>query len=396
MGDKMKSKCIFLCSILVLFCSLKYGISAQSYYWSWSNSQINKIKNARSSNSHPEIASFNKNIHIVWQGYPNIGGIGIFYTKSIDDGKTWSNQTKLCSGKSSKNPKIAISQNRIHVVWSKDDVIYYRRSTNRGDKWRGILKLSEASSECSSPNIAVFNEKVYVVWAQEYYYPRGLYFIKSDDNGINWSKAKRLSKEVKVENPSIAVYQNKIHVVWEDLEGIRRLFYRKSNTYGNTWQNRKRLDYATYSSYEFIPDIAVDKNNVHVVWINTDFWGGIIRYKKGTNGGNTWLGTKNMNKREKFKTYRTYKPSIAAKNKRVYIVWDESGHFSDYDQHIFYRESLDNGISWADEVSIAYHPYNHNPRWPSISATDKIIRVVYNMYFTTWGRVFHAWKTTGI
>lgn len=72
---------------------------------------------------------------------------------------------------SSIEPKLAASQNSVHMVWSSGDSspgeIFYRKSTNAGTTFGDIKNLSNNVGNSQAPAIAVSNNNVYVVWSDD-------------------------------------------------------------------------------------------------------------------------------------------------------------------------------------------------------------------------------------
>jgi phosphoribosyl-AMP cyclohydrolase len=83
-----------------------------------------------------------------------------------------------------------------------------------------------------------------------------------------WTKSKRLTWN-KGESlyPVIAVDGQDIYVVWEDYTpGNAEIYFKNSNDRGATWTKSKRLTWNKGDSYD--PAIAVDGQDIYVVWAN--------------------------------------------------------------------------------------------------------------------------------
>ena len=84
----------------------------------------------------------------------------------------------------------------------------------RQDLGFDTINLSENPAESSSPDIAVFEKSVYVVWqdssirGQNYV----VKFIRSSDGGTTYSAPVELAKESTV--PHVAAYKNYVYVVY--------------------------------------------------------------------------------------------------------------------------------------------------------------------------------------
>ncbi|MFQ6031961.1 MAG: hypothetical protein ACE5K2_03485, partial [Candidatus Zixiibacteriota bacterium] len=102
---------------------------------------------------HPEIAAVGDTIHIVWQQdlYLKTYHDEVFYARSTDGGKTWSDSIPLSDVDDSISSfaQVAAYYNYVHVFWGNiglgiDRIIYYRRSTDAGDSWlpKQVIKKS--------------------------------------------------------------------------------------------------------------------------------------------------------------------------------------------------------------------------------------------------------------
>jgi hypothetical protein len=113
----------------------------------------------------------------------------------------------------------------------------------------------------------------------------------------------------------------------------------KSMDCGKTWNQNITL--ATSSDLARLPDIGFSENNVHVVWGDELGWNGIY-YRNSTDNGETW----NPVKRISSEGVDAFAPKIYINNSTIHIIWLDERNGSDYE--IYYRRSLDGGITWDD------------------------------------------------
>ena len=88
-------------------------------------------------------------------------------------------------------------------------------------------------------------------------------------------------------NPAAAVYNNMVCVTWSDNRtGIDEVYFAVSENYGSTWADTLRL--SSSGSAAILPDIAMDRTGVHVVWLDyrADRWE--VYYRKSEDFGFTW------------------------------------------------------------------------------------------------------------
>jgi len=228
-------------------------------------------------------------LHVVWQGY-YLGNWQILYKRSTDSGTSWSALKPLTwNASGSYYPSIAAgSGNRVHVVWCRDDTsmmnyeIYYKRSTNSGQTWEGITRMTWNTRGSYYPEIDTdTGNGVYVVWHDYAPGQPEIYLKRSTDLGGTWLGLQRLTwNGVASESPAIATDSGSgIHLVWAELRlGNYDIYYKSSTNSGAVWASPTRLTWNTGRS--FVPRVAVDPGGgAHVVWMDETSGNPEIYYK---------------------------------------------------------------------------------------------------------------------
>ena len=62
------------------------------------------------------------------------------------------------------DPQIVKEGNNVYVVWSDDEDVFYKRSTNGGASFGITINLSNDNNPSFLPQIAVVGKNVYIVW----------------------------------------------------------------------------------------------------------------------------------------------------------------------------------------------------------------------------------------
>lgn len=267
---------------------------------------------------------------------------------------------------------------------------------NENSLWGPIIQLSNENEDMLIfPDIAVYENNIHVIW-QDNINGNNIFYKRSNDNGQSWDEEIRLIDNNSFQapmSPSIAVYENNIHVVWQDNFSGNDIFYKRSNDNGENWD--EEIGLINENLYSFIhtisPAIAVDGDNVHVVWINEYLPN--IYYKKSIDNGETWSNEIVL------KECIADSLAITASGNNVHVVWEENnGVENDNQWNIFYKQSQDNGETWIDDMQLSINSSNHET--PDIAAEGNNIHVVwvqnsaegrYIMYTTssnngvTWG-----------
>ena len=306
-------------------------------------------------------------IHLVWEDASTESHIfEIFYKRSTDRGTTWAATRRLTwTNSQSFNPVIAAdSANNIHLIWeqncSMNFEIYYKKSSNNGLSWSGNKRLTWNSGGSFTPSIGVDSSNhIYVVWSQGLPGNFEIYFKRSTNGGNSWV-TKRLTWNTGTSgNPRIVIDSNDyIHVVWnDDSPGNHELFYKKSINGGSTWTSAKRLTWTSKTSWN--PDITADSTGVlHVVWQDDVSGEKAIYYKKSTNNGSTWVGTKRLT----WGTDGSDQPVVASDSvNNVHVLWRKeiSGKW-----YIFYKRVNSSGI-WGVTTRLTW--YSNRITYPDIA-----------------------------
>jgi hypothetical protein len=202
----------------------------------------------------------------------------------------------------------------------------------------------------------------YIVWTSTNTTREGyeIYFKSSINGGVTWYQTKRLSYNVEESRcPVIAVAGSNIYVVWSNRPQPAEIFFRWSPDGGFTWypdlvNDPTNLSYNARSSAE--PFIAVDGDNIYVVWQDWTLGNLEIFFRKGINVDGViilWDDYKRLSNNEGQSRY----PSIAVAGWNVYVAWyDDTTYDGNYD--IFFKKSTDGGDIWypgiddpADNIS---------------------------------------------
>ena len=171
----------------------------------------------------PSLATSGNNVYVVWTD--NTTGNGDVYLKrSVDNGTTFGSLESISSnlGKS-VDPEIAVSQDKMYVVWTDETTgngdIYFKTSLDKGITFSSVENLSNNTGSSVSPRIAVSGNNVYVVWTDNTTGNGDVYLKASSDNGLKFKGKKILGKNIGNSiDPQIAVSENNniVFGIWRD------------------------------------------------------------------------------------------------------------------------------------------------------------------------------------
>jgi hypothetical protein len=340
-----------------------------------------------------------------------IGIIGIFVICQTLSAQTWEKTKRLTwNSGTSQTPQIATdSNNHIHAIWSDsspgNQEIYYKKSTNGGSSW-SFKRLTSTSGSSIHPAIMVdASDNIHVLWADETPGNYEIYYTKSTNGGGAWGSPKRLSwNSENSYNPAIETDSTNIHIVWDDYSpGKHQIYYRKSTNSGGTWGGTKRLTWNTGSSLR--PSIAVDSSStIYVVWEDSAPGNTEILYKISTNGGANWSNTKRLS----WNSGSSNSPKIAIDSSdRISVVWNDD---TPGNSEIYFRKSTSSGATWGSTKRLTWNLGYSGCQRIAVDSTNGIYIVWcddspgnYEIYYKrstnsggTWGGVKRlTWNTGG-
>lgn len=107
-----------------------------------------------------------------------------------------------------------------------------------------------------------------------------IYYRRSTDGGQNWEPVRRLTNAPMPSlRPSVALIGNGLHVVWYDYkDGNAEIYYRYSPDAGASWMPEERLTNAPDDSFQ--PTLAVTAGAVHLTWMDSRDGNWEIYYKR--------------------------------------------------------------------------------------------------------------------
>jgi len=324
----------------------------------------------------PKVTTGGIYVHVVWTDYSNKKNEdhSIYYKRSTDEGTSWQKEINMANDKVfSGESSIAVSGAVVHIVWSekineKKRRVNYIRSTDNGNKWGIITKLTDNNAGSEEASISVYGPNVHIVWVDERDKNEEIYYKKSTDNGVSWGKDTRLTDNADLsESPSVIVYDKIVFVIWHDYRFEKfKTYYKRSTDGGLSWEAETNLN------NWWLPSAGINLQTVHLVYYN-DPGGKIdLYYRRSTNGGSDWqelipLMTKNSG--------INFEPVLSVFGSNVYIVWEDFPALSSHSRVIYFKCSTDEGNSWEQEISLTSDTILSY--LPSVSASDKYIHVVY-------------------
>jgi len=309
--------------------------------------------------SFPQIAIVDSNVYVVWQEQSN-DGADIFFNRSINNGQTFGASVPLSPTDSgfSESPQIAAVDSNVYVVWQEaaDDGadIFFNRSTNDGQDFDNPEPLSLTGSGFSgSPQIAVVDSNVYVVWQEAADGSVDIFFSRSTNDGQDFDEPVPISRNDFgfPTNQQIAAEGSNVYVVWQDdgqfaIDGEDDVFFTASTNNGVDFDSYINLSSSVLTSQ--FPQIAVVDSNVYVVW--QDFATGVLEifFTASSDNGKAFDTPVPLSHTD---SGNSEFPQIAAVDSNVHVVWQDNDYVSESD--IFFTASNTYGKSFGEPVNLS-------------------------------------------
>lgn len=134
--------------------------------------------------------------------------------------KRLSNDKWKMTGCPHHGPSLSINKdNRYHSVWfnnaKKRHGIFYAHSDDQGNTFSEAVSIGNYDKQASHADVMAVNSQVNIVW-KEFEAPyTNIYIMTSNDNGLNWSQSKLISKSTKTSDYAFLINnENKTFVSW--------------------------------------------------------------------------------------------------------------------------------------------------------------------------------------
>lgn len=347
-------------------------------------------------------------VHAAWleetsSDPPGFGTGRVMYSRSGDDGRTWSLPLPLSGTPhaATGHPRVAASGPHVYVAWhgvhDESGVlkIYLLHSPSHGSSWNPPRIISDntvATGGAALPTVNACGDAVHVVWADSRSGVGEIYLRSSPDAGESWTTVREVSSPDGRSSwvPTVACWGPVVHVAWADERhnvdeagqphdcGItgtptcrEEEYYRRSTDFGNTWEPEVRLtvDSPDAPRASWAPSIAAWENNVHVVFFDRRTDRFQVYYKRSTGGGaaHTWE-TERMISADARDAADHARPVIAALGPFLHVVWFRLKPPIGVD--VLYAGSHDNGTSFGAPVSLTQRP-SFGETHPSVAVSPR-------------------------
>jgi hypothetical protein len=323
--DKTKAAKVFLSIFLLFSATAIISVSgpSQSAYAISFKSTKNLSNNDGDSNT-PQIEVSGSNVYAVW-GDASKGGGDTLFRKSSDAGNTFQSILDLSNNKAGEATEqhIVKEGNNVYVVWSEDGDVFFKRSTNNGASFGSTVNLSNDDKTSDTPDIAVTGGNVYVIWTTRDVSTGGsneaqLFFKRSTDNGQSFSSVKKISDVFEELSSKIAAIGSNVYIAFgAGSEDSQEIFFTRSTNEGSSFSNPVQI--SNSQLFAVVGGIAAKGNNVYIVWRDDpiDEIQNHVEFKRSTDNGASFGSTKDFGS--------GLNPNLDIISNNVYVVWEANG-----------------------------------------------------------------------
>lgn len=322
------------------------------------------LSNNTAFSERPQIAVSKNKIFVAWSETPNSNNKHIVFTKSSDNGKTFSKSIILSNNSNSYNQEISVFNDNIYLVWQEagqnktgnddDNKIVFKSSRDGGNTFTNSIELINNTKD-SFPKVNSFDDNVYIAWNNEDKKNSGIFFTKSSDKGNNFDKIIKLSDENNFGESQIAVKENEVTVIWSGLleKNIDNIYYVKSYDNGSIFSNPKKLSDKIIhpnnkNNFNELNEIIKHPVNIDVTnnnYISSVVWQNAFSKQNYdilllllTNHENISATLLNLSKNPSVSEC----PSISISDNDVYVIWED--YIGGNHEILFAKITIDNLI----------------------------------------------------
>jgi len=397
--ENIKYIIIFTIIALIAFLGVKPAAAQvanannPSYPSGWSSDLM--VSNKAINGLHPESVVDSKgNVHIVWDDNED----DIYYAQVDETGSMVVGQKPLTQiaykdGKISNYPSIASDRyGDLWVFWQDNRSgiyeIYYTRSTDNGRTWSQELRMTaEDGMQSQHPRASAkfYGEsgRVYVTWQDR----RGgnfevfLKMINYDTMGnivFNPDLQVTPTDTFESTHPDIHCYKDWVYIAWNDQRnGVNEVYFKKSNDRGQTFSAEIAVsDVDGFASER--PRLWANLTGVSIVWHdlrenNFEVYYKMLEHNLITT--KTIVQNKRLSKKD---IYDSMNPSVTCDDTDIYVVWEDAANGEK--KEIFYTRSSDLGKSFSATLELtgyASFGYSESSIFPKIVTQNKNVHVMW-------------------
>jgi S1-C subfamily serine protease len=211
------------------------------------------LSNLKGVSNFPNIVASGNNVYVVWSHKNNTDfdpsntenqtqTYNVFFTKSLDRGNSFSKPVNLSDDTAnSQSPALAISEKgTVYVVWSDNSIgtyeTFFTKSLDQGHTFSKVSVISSNIARSISPSISTYGNNVFVVWSDNTFGNSEIFFTNSIDNGSTFNMPFNISEDAGtsgVAQITIDPGAGNLYLIWQDnATGNSVIYFTKTHLTG--------------------------------------------------------------------------------------------------------------------------------------------------------------------
>ncbi|MGB6533201.1 MAG: trypsin-like peptidase domain-containing protein [Candidatus Nitrosopolaris sp.] len=212
------------------------------------------LSNLKGVSNFPNIVASGNNVYVVWSHKNNTDfdpsntenqtqTYNVFFTKSLDLGNSFSKPVNLSDDTAnSQSPAVAISDsNSVYVVWTDNSIgtyeTFFTKSLDQGNTFSKVSVISSNVARSISPSISTYGNNVYVVWSDNAFGNPEIFFTNSVDNGSTFNMPVNINEDTGISSDAqiiTAPQAGYLYVIWQDnTRGNAVIYFTKTQLTGH-------------------------------------------------------------------------------------------------------------------------------------------------------------------
>jgi hypothetical protein len=310
----------------------------------------------------PGLAVSGRNVYVAWKEGPVDPGPDILFSLSSNSGNTFSDPVKIGTRASLLSPpQIAAFENLVYVVWEGtvpiDDgynfQVFLRVSNDYGKTFGETLDMSKSKGEAREPHIAAEGEDVYLVWQDNAQGNNDIFLAKSSDQGKNFEKAANISNNSRDSNsPRLTISDAQLFVMWTD-ESYGNSDILLMKIPGEDIFSGNTVNLSKDREISVNPRLALADTHIYAIWESqgtpapsSDVPIREIMFRSSDDYGTIFTPPSRLS----INVIDPLEPNVAAVGESVYVVWAGSNPSGFH--NIFFRNSMNGGESFAKTLNL--------------------------------------------
>lgn len=331
---------------------------------------------------------------IIWQD-ESLRQSQLFFAKSSDLGKTWSNVMPVFSNVSrpQHTPSISSHKNNLILAWTESSEeksdIFFSKSYNYGNSWVKPLQINlDSETDNEKPIIHSNDDDIVIIWQKLVNETWNIVLSTSNDFGTTWSVETTVSqsKESHQQNPKIASSNSHIFAIWQQWSDERWKIVFSSALHSNKVFAPEISLSVNVNGSATNPDIFLLDNRLIAVWqqFEDDSWN---IYSTSSNIGDLLWSVPELilNNNSGFQI----NPQLYYDGRSLFIVWQDN---SLGQWEIASITSTDKGEKFRNRHYFDVSK-NIDKVWPDFIPFNKTMLLSYSLMENNYTDVYFARKT---